>query len=105
MDHSGNISTNNDFTCAHQAECIRLTGRSDVFQAQIVMCRRDGLDLVAPKFAKPGTYLIVRMRKFSPTASSVHEDYIRTTGLTEVRWVEEVIDENGLTFKMRLKYI
>ena len=105
MDHSENNSTDNALTCAHHAECIRLTGKSDVFQAQIIMCGKDGLDLVAPKFTKPGTYLIVRMRNYSPAVSPGHEDYLRTTGLTEVRWVEEIIDENGLTYKMRLKYI
>ena len=105
MDHSGDVSNYGDLACDHQAECIRLTGRSDVFHAHIIMCGKDGLDIVAPKYTNPGTYLIVRMRNFSPAAPPGYEEHIRSAGLAEVRRVDEIIDENGFIYKMRLKYI
>lgn len=101
MDHGAKILANCDTACDIQAECIKLTGRSDVFNANMIKCSKEGLVLVSPKVVKKGAYLIVRIRNFTYG----HEEYVRSTGLTEVRWVEEVIDEKGLNYKMGLKYM
>jgi hypothetical protein len=71
----------------------------------MIKCGKEGLILVSPKVVKKGAYLIVRIRNFSPTDTHGHEEYIRSTGLTEVHWVEEVISEEGLSYKIGLKYM
>lgn len=101
MDHGAKIMADCDTTCNLEAECIKLTGRSDVFNANMIKCGKDGLVLISPKVIKKGAYLIVRICNFTYG----HEEYVRSTGLTEVRWVEEVIDEKGLNYKMGLKYM
>lgn len=105
MDHGAKISANCDTACDLQAECIKLTGRSDVFNANMINCGKDGLVFVSPKVVKKGAYLIVRIRNFLHTETNGHEEYIRSTGLTEVCWVEEIINEKGLNYKMGLKYL
>jgi hypothetical protein len=61
--------------------------------------------LVSRKAFKPGTNLIVRMLDFPPSKSS--EDYprVRAMGLAEVRWIEEVMDEDGLAYEMGMRYV
>ena len=101
MNHSAKILANCNTACDLQAECIKLTGRSDIFNANITKCGKDGLVLSSPKVIKKGVYLIVRIRNFTYG----HEEYVRSTGLTEVCWVEEVINEKGLNYKIGLKYM
>ena len=87
------------------AECIKLSGRSDVFNAKSIKHTNGGMVLVSRKAFKPGTNLIVRMLDFPPSDSS--EDYprVRAMGLAEVRWVEEVMDEVGLAYEMGMRYV
>lgn len=87
------------------AECIKLTGRSDVFNADIKRCDNNGLTLVTQKPIKQGVYLVVRIRHFSYETSFRDNSYIRSTGLAEVRTVEEFIDEKGLSYQMKLTYV
>jgi len=87
------------------AECIKLSGRSDVFNAKSIKHTSGGMVLVSKKVFKPGTTLIVRMLDFPPSDSS--EDYprVRAMGLAEVRWVEEVMDEDGLVYELGMRYV
>ena len=87
------------------AECIKLSGRSDVFNAKSIKHTHGGMVLVSRKAFKPGTNLIVRMLDFPPSKSS--EDYprVRAMGLAEVRWIEEVMDEDGLAYEMGMRYV
>jgi hypothetical protein len=87
------------------AECIKLSGRSDVFSADIISCANDGLTLVAQKPIKQGAYLVVRIRHLSYEVFFRDNMYIRSTGLAEVRSVEEFIDEKGLSYQMKLTYV
>jgi hypothetical protein len=88
-----------------QAECIELSGRSDVFNAKSIKHTHGGMVLVSRKAFKPGTNLIVRMLDFPPSKSS--EDYprVRAMGLAEVRWIEEVMGEDGLAYEMGMRYV
>jgi hypothetical protein len=87
------------------AECIKLSGRTDVFNAKSIKHTSGGMVLVSRKAFKPGTNLIVRMLDFPPSDSS--EDYprVRAMGLAEVRWVEEVMDEDGLFYELGMRYV
>jgi hypothetical protein len=87
------------------AECIKLSGRSDVFRADIKRCDNNGLTLVTQKSIKQGTYLVVRIRHFSYEIFFRDNMYIRSTGLAEVRSVEEFINEKGLSYQMKLTYV
>ena len=87
------------------AECIKLSGRSDVFTAKTIRHSRNGMVLISRKAFKPGTYLIVRMLDFPPSSSGEGEPRIRSMGLAEVRWVEEVMGEDGLTYEMGIRYV
>ena len=82
------------------AECIKLSGRSDVFTAKSVKHTHGGMVLISRKAFTPCPTLIVRMLDFPPSDSS--EDYprVRAMGLAEVRWVEEVMEEDGLAYEM-----
>ena len=87
------------------AECIKLSGRSDVFTAKSIKHTSGGMVLVSRKAFKPGTTLIVRTLDFPPPDMS--EDYprVRAMGLAEVRWVEEVMDEDGLAYELGMRYV
>ena len=88
-----------------RAECIKLSGRSDVFNAKSIKHTHGGMMLISRKAFKASTTLIVRMLDFPPSDSS--EDYprVRAMGLAEVRWVEEVMDEDGLAYEMGMRYV
>ncbi len=92
-------------TLTLRAECIKLSGRSDVFNAKSIKHTDGGMVLVSRKAFKPGTNLIVRMLDFPPSDSG--EDYprVRAMGLAEVRWVEEVMNEDGLAYEMGMRYV
>lgn len=87
------------------AECIKLSGRSDVFAAKSIKHTRNGMVLVSRKVFKTGTNLIVRMLEFPPPDSSKDYPRVRAMGLAEVRWVEEVMDEDGLAYEMGMRYV
>lgn len=54
MDHGAKILANFDTACDLRAECIKLTGRSDVFNANMIKCGKNGLVLASPKVVKKG---------------------------------------------------
>ncbi len=86
-------------------ECLKLSGRSDVFSARSINYSHDGIVLVSKRALKPGTLLVVRVLNF-PSAQVLSGDTsIRSTGLAEVRWVEEVMDADGLSYAMSLRYV
>jgi hypothetical protein len=88
-----------------RAECIKLSGKSDVFNAKATKHSSGGMVLVARKACKPGTTLIVRMLDFPPSDSSDDYPRVRAMALAEVRWVEEVMDEDGLAYEMGMRYV
>jgi hypothetical protein len=87
------------------AECIKLSGRSDVFNARSVNFSRNGLILVSRKAVKPGTNLIVRIKDLPLSQTGRNIEGYRTTGLAEVQWVEEIIDSDGLAYALGVSYI
>lgn len=90
---------------ALNAECIKLSGRSDVFNARSVNSSRNGLILVSRKAVKAGTTLIVRFKDLPLSQTRRNDQGIRTTGLAEVQWVEEIIDSDGLAYALGVSYI
>lgn len=90
---------------AMNAECIKLTGRSDVFNARSVNSSRNGLILVSRKAVKAGTTLIVRFKDLPLSQTGRNIEGYRTTGLAEVQWVEEIIDSDGLAYALGVSYI
>ena len=87
------------------AECIKLTGRSDVFIAKLVNCSRNGLILVSRKAVKPGTNLIIRFKTLPFRQIEQNTANLRVAGLAEVNWVEEIIDSEGLAYALGVNYI
>ena len=102
--HNGNRG-NERVKCTLVAECIKLSGRSDVFCARSKNCSPGGLNLVAPKAVHPGTCLVVRIKNISAVDGKGRGGTLTETGLAEVRWVEEVMDTEGLAYAMGLKYL
>ncbi len=91
--------------CELNTECLKLSGRSDVFSARSINYSQDGIVLVSKRAVKPGTFLVVRVLNF-PSAQVLSGDTsIRSTGLAEVCWVEEVMDADGLSYAMSLRYV
>lgn len=91
--------------CDLNAECIKLSGRSDVFSAKSVSFSRNNLILISRKVVKPGTNLIIRFKELP--LSKTHKNYegLRGAGLAEVQWVEEIIDSDGLAYALGVRYI
>jgi hypothetical protein len=87
------------------AECIKLSGRSDVFNAKSVRFNQSGQILISRKAVKPGTNLIVRFKNLTDAQAQNNDEGFRATSLTEVQWVEEVIDSDGLAFAIGVKYL
>ena len=83
-----------------RAECIKLSGRSDVFIAKSIKHTHGGMVLVSRKAFKPGTKL-----DFPPSDSSDDYPRVRAMGLAEVRWIEEVMDDDGLAYEMGMRYV
>jgi len=92
-------------TCEFRAECLKLSGRSDVFTARSINYNQDGIVLVSRKAVKPGTLLVVRVLNIPSAQMLTDNAGIRSTGLAEVRWVEEVMDADGLSYVMSLRYV
>lgn len=91
--------------CVLNAECIKLSGRSDVFNAKSVRFDQNGQILVSRKAVKPGTNLIVRFKDLSHSQMTINNEDFRATSLTEVQWVEELIDADGLAYAFGVNYI
>ncbi|MFO7687216.1 MAG: hypothetical protein R6V60_14125 [Desulfobacterales bacterium] len=91
-------------TAKLHAECIKLTGRSDVFTAYSIKHTDNEMVLVSRKAFKPGTNLIVRMLDFPSSDRLEDHSCVRAMGLAEVRWVAEVMDEDGLAYEMGMRY-
>jgi hypothetical protein len=87
------------------AECITLSGRSDVFTAESIRHSRDNIVLVSKKAVKTGTNLVVRMLDFPPQHNSEDCPRIRAMGLVEVLWVDEVMIEDGLAYEIGMRYV
>jgi len=103
-DNTGNRHNDRN-ACELMAECLKLTGRSDVFRARSINCSQDGLCLVSRKAVKPGTHLILRMLNFPQLEVSRNDECVCATSLVEVRWVEEIIDAGGLSYTMGVRYV
>ncbi len=91
--------------CELRAECLKLSGRSDVFTARSINYHQDGIVLVSRKAVKPGTLLVVRVLNFPSAQVLAGNAGLRSTGLAEVRWVEEFMDTDGLAYAMSLRYL
>ena len=87
------------------AECIKLTGRSDVFNAKSVRFDQHGQVLISRRTVKPGTNLIIRFKDLPDTKAQFNDEDFRATSLTEVRWVEEIIDSDGLAYAIGVSYL
>ena len=87
------------------AECIKLTGRSDVFNAKSVRFDQHGQILISRRTVKPGTNLIIRFKEFPDTKALFNDEDFRATSLTEVQWVEEIIDSDGLAYAIGVSYL
>ncbi|MFZ0242745.1 MAG: hypothetical protein WAL90_13965 [Desulfobacterales bacterium] len=92
-------------TWALHAECIKLSGKSDVFNATSIKHAGNTMVLVSRKACKPGTNIIVRMLDFPPATGDEDGPRIRGMGLAEVRWIEEIMDEDGLAYEMGMRYV
>ncbi len=91
--------------CELKAECLKLTGRSDVFWAKSVNYSQDGLGLVSRKAVKPGTNLILRMLKLPSLKVRKCDECVRATSMVEVRWVKEIMDTDGLSYEIGVRYV
>ena len=91
--------------CVLNAECIKLTGRSDVFNAKSVRFDQHGQILISRRTVKPGTNLIIRFKDLSNTKAQFNAENFRATSLTEVQWVEEIIDSDGLAYAIGVNYL
>jgi hypothetical protein len=87
------------------AECIKLTGRSDVFNAKSVRFDQYGQILISRRTVKPGTNLIIRFKDLPDTTAQFNDKDFRATSLTEVQWVEEIIDSDGLAYAIGVSYL
>ena len=87
------------------AECIRIVGRSDVFKVRLIDFTHNEMVLISRKPVRPGTYLILRLADLPSVEIRNNGEYIRMNGLTEVCWVEEVIEEDGLVYELGVKYV
>ena len=87
------------------AECIKLSGRSDVFNAKSVRFNQHGQILISRKAVKPGTNLIIRFINLTDAQAQNNDEDFRATSLTEVQWVEEVIESDGLAYAIGVKYL
>lgn len=88
-----------------RAECLKLSGRSDVFIARSINYNQGGVELVSKKAVKPGTLLVVRVLNFPSAHIPGGNAGIRSTGLAEVRWMDEIMDAEGLSYAMGLRYL
>ena len=91
--------------CDLNAECIKLTGRSDVFNAKSVRFDRHGQILISRRTVKTGTNLIIRFKDLPDTKAQLNDEDFRATSLTEVQWVEEIIDSDGLAYAIGVSYL
>jgi hypothetical protein len=54
---------------------------------------------------KPGTVLILRMTRYPAMSSSISaEEGLRSISLAEVKWVQEIADENTTWYGMGVRY-
>jgi hypothetical protein len=91
--------------CVLAVECIKISGRKDVFSAKTVNYSREGLGLVSRKPVKTGTNLIVRLLDFPTPQTRADDERIRALGMAEVRWTKEVLDAEGLAYAMGVRYV
>ena len=87
------------------AECIKISGRSDVFSAKSTNFSKNGLNLISRKPVKPGANLIIRMHRDVHSVSGCALSPIDENGLTEVCWVKEVMGTDGMPYAMGIKYL
>jgi hypothetical protein len=91
--------------CRLRAECIKISGRSNVFNATSRKYGQDELVLVSKTPVHPGTCLIVRMLDLPASKHLTHTGFLRTAAIAEVQYVQEVMEEDGLAYEMVVKYL
>ena len=86
--------------------CQPLT--SDVAQASDGIIRNfssTGFYIETSRGFKPGTVLIVRMTQYPAMSSSIAaEEGLRSISLAEVKWMQELADENTTRYGMGVRY-
>lgn len=87
------------------AECIKVTGRREVFNVRLIDVTQNEVVLISKKPLRPGTYLILRLADLPTVEICNNSEYIRMHGLAEVCWVEELIEEDGLVYTVGVKYL
>jgi hypothetical protein len=101
---SGN-RINSRTTCELKAEFIKFSSRKNVFGAKSINFSQNGLGLVSRTAVKAGSHLIVRMLEFPSPEMRTDKAWIRATGIAEVRWINEVVDDDGLSYTMGVRYV
>jgi hypothetical protein len=96
---------NSRVSCELRLECIKISGRSDVFVARSINYSRNGLGLVSRNPVKTGTHLIVRVLDFPRAETPANKKWIRAAGMAEVRWIEEIRDPAERYYVMGVRYL
>lgn len=91
-------------SCQLHAECIKISGRSDVFNVTSRKYDGEKLILVSKTAVRPGTCLIVRMLDF-PAVQPEAGGFLRAAGIAEVQSVREIMEEDGLAYELGVKYL
>ena len=91
--------------CQFCTECIKISGRSNVFNATSRKYDQDELVLVSKMPVHPGTCLIVRMLDLPASKDLMHTGFLRTAAIAEVQYVQEIMEEDGLAYEMGVRYL
>jgi len=92
-------------SCRLHAECIKISGRSNVFNATPIKHDENELVLISKTAVHPGTCLIVRMLDHPAAKRGDDNGFLRTAGIAEVQYVQEVMEEEGLAYELGVKYL
>jgi len=89
------------FTLPVEISYINMEKRSD---AQLIDCGGDGMCIKCRTGYKPGTSLVIRVKDFKSNDKSADLcEGPRTISVVDVKWCEEIIDEESRYFKMGLQ--
>jgi hypothetical protein len=91
--------------CQLYAECIKISGRSKVFNAKLVKYEKNDLVLVSKTAVHPETFLVVRIMYFSASKCCNGSDFPRMSEITEVKYVRETMEDEGIAYELGVKYL
>jgi hypothetical protein len=91
--------------CELYTECIKISGRSKVFNAKLVKYVKNELVLVSKTAVHPETFLVVRIMDFSASKCCHGSEFPRMSGITEVQYVQEIMEDEGIAYELGVKYL